>query len=141
MDETQSCDMCGAHVVDLRRGRCFGCYGKWADSRPVGLGAACAVCTDRRRENLRQVELLGAWVPLCYNCAGRTMRLRPLPRTIEAIRLGLSRERRDGDRRAGAPDTRFVHGERRGLERRNVGLALDGDLMLLDDSIEIEFEL
>jgi hypothetical protein len=131
MTETQSCSVCGARVVDLRRGRCFGCYSRWTESRPVGLGAACAVCNDRRRDNLRQVELLGAWVPMCGNCTVRTMRLDPMPRTVDGIRHELARERRRGDRRSGAR-VAPGHAERRGLERRSVGHAYDGDLLLVD---------
>jgi hypothetical protein len=29
-----------AGVTELRRGRCWGCYMRWAESRPVGRGAA-----------------------------------------------------------------------------------------------------
>ena len=132
------CSVCGAHVVDLRRGRCFACYTRWCDARPVGLGSSCVLCTDRRTENLRRVELLGAWVAMCFNCAGRTHRLDPLPRTLDEIRASLKRDRRGCERRTGAPDPRPVRAERRGLERRSVGHAIDGDLMLLDDSIFVE---
>lgn len=131
------CEVCGARVVDLRRGRCFGCYALWAESRAVGLGAACVLCDDRRKDNLRRMELLGAWVPLCYNCCGRALRLRPLPRTIDAIRHELARERRNVDRRSSAPDPRPARLERRGLERRSVGHAQDGDLLLDDLLIEL----
>jgi hypothetical protein len=130
----RECEICGARVQDLRRGRCFGCYGRWVDSRPVGMGAACISCPDRRRDNLRLVELLGAWVPMCFNCAGRTMRLRVLPRTLEGIRSSLRRDRRHDDRRCGLPDTRETRAERRGLERRSVGHAVDGDLLLVEDT-------
>jgi hypothetical protein len=136
MMENRTCEVCAARVVDLRRGRCFVCYSKWADARPVGMGGSCAICNDRRRENLRQMELLGAWVPMCYNCAGKTMKLAPLPRTLEAIRKRLARERRGNDRRSGQPDLRFEAQERRGLERRSVGHAThDGDLLLVDDML------
>lgn len=138
MTHTHPCELCGAHVVDLRRGRCFACYQKWVECRPVGLGAECVVCHDRRSDNLRRVELLGAWVAMCGNCAVRTQRLTPLPRTLEGIRHGLRRDRRDGERRIGLPDERSVRAERRGLERRNVGHAIAGDLMLLDDDLEVE---
>ena len=93
----------------------------------------------RRHANLRRIELLGAWVPMCFNCAGRTMRLSPMPQTLDAIRSGLSRERRRVDRRVGKPDLRFYQGERRGVERREVGLAVDGDLMLVDEDLVLEF--
>lgn len=141
MDHTYPCELCGAHVVDLRRGRCFACYHRWVASAPVGLGAECAACGDRRRDNLHRVELFGAWVAMCFNCAGRTQRLSPLPRTLEGIREGLRRDRRDAERRIGLPDERSVRAERRGLERRDVGRVLDGDLMLLDDVMQIAVAL
>jgi hypothetical protein len=140
MSETKPCEVCGAHVVDLRRGRCFGCYALWAEARPVGVGACCTICGDRRRDNLRQLELLGAWIPMCGNCAGRTLRLRPLPRSVEAIRQKLARERRGADRRTGQPDLRAEPGERRGLERRSVGHPTgDGDMLLVN--CELGWEL
>ncbi len=132
MSEKAPCEICGARVVDLRRGRCFACYSRWVDSRPVGMGAACACCHDRRRDNLRLVELLGAWTPMCFNCHGRMMRLDPLPRTLEAIRDRLDRDRRRRDRRLGLPDKRMEPMERRGVERRTVGHAVDGDLLLVE---------
>jgi hypothetical protein len=111
---------------------------RWCDTRPVGLGGSCVVCGDRRAAHLRQVELLGAWVALCGNCAIRTHRLEPMPRSLEGVRERLRRERRDCERRIGLPDERALRAERRGLERRSVGHAIDGDLMLLDDSIFVE---
>jgi hypothetical protein len=138
MMDKHGCEVCGAKVAELRRGRCWGCYSAWAASRPVGMGACCVVCGERRRDTLKQVELLGAWVPTCHNCAARVHALQPLPRTLEGIRRRLDRERRRGDRRAGVVDTRTIPRERRGLERRNVGIVLDeSDLMLLDDEMEI----
>jgi hypothetical protein len=140
MTSTHPCELCGAHVVDLRRGRCFACYGKWVASRPVGLGAECVVCGDRRRDNLHGVELLGAWVAMCFNCAGRTQRLDPLPRTLEGIRHRLRRDRRDAERRIGLPDEREVRRERRGLPRRGVGHAVGDDLMILGEELELRFD-
>lgn len=138
----RECEICGARVVDLRRGRCFACYGRWVDSRPVGLGAACIACHDRRRDNLRLIELLGAWVPMCFNCAGRTLRLQAVPRTIDAIREKLRRDRRRLDRRRGLPDRRDEPSERRGIERRAVGHAVHGDLLLVDeDDVLIEIDV
>jgi hypothetical protein len=61
-----------------------------------------------------------------------------MPRTLEGVRERLRRERRDCERRIGLPDERAQRAERRGLERRAVGHAIDGDLMLLDDSIFVE---
>jgi hypothetical protein len=129
----QACEVCAAKVTELRRGRCWGCYTKWADNRPVGLGAACCMCNDRRREHLRQVELLGAWVPICHNCAARTTRLSPMPQSFEDIRERLDRERRARDRRHGKSDTRVFQRDRRGLERRHTGAANGNDMMLIDD--------
>jgi hypothetical protein len=133
LKEPKTCEACGAIVAELRRGRCWGCYTRWTDNRPVGLGAACTMCNDRRRENLRSVELLRAWVPICHNCAARAMKLVPMPSSIDEIRKRLHRDRRRTDRRAGRKDTRVFQRERRGLERRNTGLARGDDLMLLDD--------
>ena len=36
-----TCDVCSAKVHELRRGRCWGCYARWVDARPVGVGARC----------------------------------------------------------------------------------------------------
>lgn len=141
--ELRTCEVCAAKVAELRRGRCWGCYTRWTENRPVGFGAACVMCNDRRRHNLRQVELLRAWVPICHNCAARTMQLSPMPGSIDEIRTRLHRERRGVDRREGRPDTRVFPRERRGVERRAVGHARGDDLMLLDedDIVIIEGEL
>jgi hypothetical protein len=135
-ENVSSCDVCGAKVGELRRGRCWGCYSKWVDGRAVGMGAACTMCNDRRREHLRSVELLGAWVPMCHNCCARSMRLEPMPQSIDEIRQRLDRERRVADRRAGKPDTRVFRRDRRGLERRHMGQGGASDeLLVLDDDI------
>lgn len=131
--QPQPCDVCGAKVTELRRGRCWGCYTTWAETRPVGVGAACIMCNDRRREHLRSMELLGSWLPCCHNCAARAARLMPMPDTIEAIRQTLTRDRRDDERRVGKADTRVFKRDRRGLERRQTGHAAGDDLMLLGD--------
>jgi hypothetical protein len=135
------CDMCGAKVAELRRGRCWGCYASWVEGRPVGLGAACVMCNDRRREHLRMIELLRAWVPSCHNCHARVLRLDPMPASVEDIRTRLARDRRTRERRVGKADTRVYPRERRGLERRHVGAATGDDLLLLDDDILIVEEL
>jgi hypothetical protein len=135
------CEMCGGRVSELRRGRCWGCYQRWAERRPVGLGATCVVCHDRRRENLRTVELHAAWVAMCHNCAARVRALEPLPDTLEGIRGRLQRDRRGGERRVGLPDPRDDPKERRGLlPRRGLGDApwIDPeDLMPHDDHMVI----
>lgn len=118
MTETCQCEVCGAAVHELRRGRCWGCYTRWALARPVGLGATCRMCGERRREFLKSVELLGSWVPMCHNCAARTASLSPLPQTLGEIRSVLERERRQGGRRIGRMDGRVFPYERRGRDRR-----------------------
>ena len=116
--ETCQCEVCGAAVHELRRGRCWGCYTRWALARPVGLGASCRMCGERRREFLKSIELLGGWVPMCHNCAARTASLSPLPQTLGEIRRVLERERRQGGRRSGRADGRVFPYERRGRDRR-----------------------
>src|SRR5262249_49720935 len=60
----------------LRRGRCLRCYDAWVRARPVGIGASCAACENRRRAQLRYYEMGvrqnvpgGRWIILCWNCA------------------------------------------------------------------------
>jgi hypothetical protein len=115
---TIPCGVCGAHVTELRRGRCWGCYTRWGELRPVGKGAACVLCHERRRSELRLVELLGRTHPLCHSCAGRIARLETLPRSINALRVLLDRERRMNDRRDEGADRRIFPRERRVGERR-----------------------
>ena len=133
MTDMKSCEVCGAQVIELRRNRCWGCYSKWAASRPVGLGAACVMCGERRREHLKQVELLRAWLPMCHNCAARTAEMSPLPPTVEEIRSRLHRERRRVERRGGRPDTRVFPRERRGAVDRRDAIQLDEILYQVED--------
>ena len=130
--------MCGARVHELRRGRCWGCYARWVDARPVGLGARCVICAERRRRMLRGVELHGAFQPMCFSCAGQAMALDPLPPTIAALKVALTRERRHGDRRIGRPDTRVFQYERR-VGQRRAGRGDDGEP--IDDDMIIEIDL
>ncbi|MCK5798351.1 MAG: hypothetical protein KAI47_14265 [Deltaproteobacteria bacterium] len=113
-----TCEACGARVPALRRGRCPFCYLRWSDVRPVGLGAACVVCGERRHDDLRSVEFQHKWVTVCHNCATKTFQMQPLPRTVEAIRQRLSRDRRWVERRVGRTDRRIFPKERRVGERR-----------------------
>ena len=83
------CEICGATVFELRRGRCWGCYSRWVDARPVGLGASCRMCGERRRSVLKSMELLAAWTTVCHNCSARIAALTPLPRTLDDIRAAL----------------------------------------------------
>ena len=114
------CDVCSANVIELRRGRCWGCYNRWVENRPVGVGAQCCVCGERRREFLRTTELLGGWWPTCYSCSGRIHGLEMIPQSIAEIRGALDRERRGKkpDRRAGKDDSRVFQYDRRHGERR-----------------------
>ncbi|HVR64045.1 MAG TPA: hypothetical protein VMU50_19235 [Polyangia bacterium] len=143
---TIPCNVCGAAVIELRRGRCWGCYTRWAESRPVGRGAVCTICGEKRRDQLKLIEVLSRTLPFCHGCAARTMRIDPLPETLGDIRHALRRERRQGDRRVGAADHRIFPRERRVGERReqahgkthdtdpNIRLADFGEVIIeLDD--------
>jgi len=137
------CDVCSAKVSELRRGRCWGCYNRWVDARPVGLGARCVSCGERRRRVLRSIELLGAWQPLCFNCHGQTLALDPMPPTMIDLRIALERERRGRDRRIGKADTRVFRYERRVGERRDErGVGDDGqpidDDMIIEITVEVD---
>jgi len=90
MDQCQ-CEICGATVFELRRGRCWGCYSRWVDARPVGLGASCRMCGERRRSVLKSMELFASWTTVCHNCSARIASLSPLPRSLRAIVEKLSR--------------------------------------------------
>ncbi len=113
-----ACEVCNAQVGELRRGRCWGCYARWVDARPVGVGARCITCSEKRRRVLKTVELFGNWKPMCFNCAGQLLTLDPMPATISELKIAVSRERRDRDRRFGKPDTRVFQYERRVGQRR-----------------------
>ena len=105
-------------VTELRRGRCWACYSKWAELRPVPRGACCAVCDERRRENLRLVELHSRSLTMCHICAARTLRLSKVPSTIGDLRLLLMRDRRAADRRGDGLERRIFPRERRVGDRR-----------------------
>ncbi|MDY0005017.1 MAG: hypothetical protein RBU30_27205, partial [Polyangia bacterium] len=128
----QRCEFCGAVVNTLRRGRCWGCYQRWQESQPVGKGASCVVCGDRRLDNLQRVELFGRWLPLCHLCAVRSRHILPMPASVDGIRRALMRERRDGERRDEKPDTRLDPKDRRGPDRRAIPLD-EGDLVFVGD--------
>jgi hypothetical protein len=116
---TLPCGVCGASVTELRRGRCWGCYSRWAESRPVGRGAACTICLEKRRTQLRLVELKGRSLPFCHGCGAQILRMAEVPDSIDELRHALRRERRDGDRRDGETiDQRIFPRERRVGERR-----------------------
>jgi hypothetical protein len=115
---TLPCTVCGALVSEVRRGRCWGCYKQWAEMRPVGRGATCTVCSERRRDHLRLVEVHARTLPLCHICAARVIRLPDVPPTVEGIRDKLRRNRRALDRRDEALDHRIFPRERRVGDRR-----------------------
>jgi hypothetical protein len=129
-----SCEVCCARVHELRRGRCWGCYARWVDARPVGLGARCVTCGEKRRRYLKSIELHGAWQAMCFNCAGQLLHLAPLPETLGELRQVISRERRAIDRRVGKPDSRVFQYERRVGERRTSR----ADYPAVDDDMIIE---
>ena len=81
----QACQMCGGQSSELKRGRCAVCYTEWLHARPVGMGANCICCGERRVENLKSAELLGAFVPTCFNCAGRITRLSTMPHSRRSM--------------------------------------------------------
>ena len=81
-------------------------------------GATCVVCDERRRENLRLVELHYRSVTLCHLCAARTVRLAKVPNSIDGLRRALSRDRRNSDRRGEGLERRIFPRERRVGDRR-----------------------
>jgi hypothetical protein len=141
--EVHECAICHAHVHELRRGRCWGCYARWTEARPVGLGARCTLCGEQRQPLLRSIELLGGWRPMCFNCNGQVAQLDPMPRTILGLRTALSRDRRKRDRRDSRPDPRPAadRRERRVGARRTTGreAAVDDD-MVIEITIDVGSE-
>ena len=114
----EKCEACGILASKLRRGRCWGCYSRYVEGRPIGFGASCRLCGERRRAHLKSIELLGAWVPVCHDCAARAARLKPMPPSLPELRDALRRDQRQLDRRAPRPEIGRSTGERRKGERR-----------------------
>ena len=135
--QAAACEVCNAAVGELRRGRCWGCYARWVEARPVGIGAHCITCSEKRRRVLKAVELYGSWKPMCFNCSGQLLHLDPMPSTITELKKVVSRERRDNDRRFGKPDTRVYQYERRVGDRRmgREEMSIEDD-MILEITIE-----
>jgi hypothetical protein len=137
------CEVCSAQVRELRRGRCWGCYSRWVSSRPIGLGASCRLCGERRRSYLRSIELLGSWAPACHACAERLAQLHPMPRSLAALREALRRERRQHERRTSVAEEADAIVERRAAERRRSARVAGGsssaiphpDEVCLDDDV------
>jgi hypothetical protein len=142
---TLPCNVCGAAVTELRRGRCWGCYSRWADTRPVGRGASCTICHEKRRTMLKLVELKGRSLPFCHGCAAQLLRLADVPDNVDEIRQALRRDRRDGDRRDGETvDQRIFPRERRVGERRGPSREAYADTdpsMRLSEFDEVVIEL
>jgi len=111
--------------------------------RPVPRGAICALCTDRRRENLRLVELKGRSVSLCHLCAARMHKLASTPLTLEELRTAIRRERRKTERREGGMDRRIFPRERRVGDRRAPQLdeAREASSARLPDFGDLEIEV
>ena len=84
----------------------------------MGRGAACVICFEKRREQLKLMELHTRSVPICHGCGARILRLDQIPGTVEGVRQALKRDRRDNDRRADGMDRRIFPRERRVGERR-----------------------
>ena len=142
---TLPCGVCGAAVSELRRGRCWGCYTRWAESRPVGRGASCTICQEKRRNQLKLVELKGRTLPFCHGCAAQVLRMSEIPDSVEELRTALRRDRRDTDRREGEKvDQRIFPRERRVGERRGPsrdGYADTDPSMRLSEFDEVVIEL
>jgi len=142
---TLPCSVCGAAVSELRRGRCRGCYTRWAESRPVGRGASCTICQEKRRNQLKLVELKARSLPFCHGCAAQVLRMPEIPDSVEEIRAALRRDRRDADRREGEKvDQRIFPRERRVGERRGPsrdGYADTDPSMRLSEFDEVVIEL
>ncbi len=122
----EKCEACGALASELRRGRCWECYSRYVEARPVGFGATCRVCGERRRAHLRSVELLGVWAPVCHDCAARAARLEPMPPSLAELRDALRRDRRQLVRRVPRPEAGRAAGDRRRAERRTAARAAGG---------------
>jgi hypothetical protein len=111
----------------------------------VGRGASCTVCQEKRRAQLKLVELKGRSLPFCHGCAAQMLRMTEVPDSIEEIRHALRRDRRDGDRREGEKvDHRIFPRERRVGERRGPsreGYADTDPSMRLSEFDEVIIEL
>jgi hypothetical protein len=111
----------------------------------VGRGAACVICFEKRREQLKLMELHSRSVPICHGCGARILRLDQIPNTVEGVRTALKRDRRDSDRRGDGLDRRIFPRERRVGERRgpprDSGPADAGAYLAADDLEDVIIEL
>jgi len=109
-------DACG---VGLRRGMCRACYLRQWRGTALPQAAACVVCQERRRIVLRWTKVAAERVVTCQNCGFVADKARPRPRTLDELRLLLSRERRqERERRRNYIIDSGDPGERRGALRR-----------------------
>lgn len=92
---TGTCSKC-QEFSNLRRNLCPHCYVRWLRSRPIGVGACCTGCGDRRLVHLQYVELQQGFAVVCRNCAAQLEREGgPPPADEEEVRALLQRERRE----------------------------------------------
>jgi len=110
----------------------------------VGKGAACTICGERRRAELRLIELHGRSHAFCHSCSGKLSRIDAVPPTLAGVRALLTRERRTGERRGEGVDRRIFPRERRVGERRVPPRTGKGDTdphIALPDLEEIVIEI
>ncbi len=151
MDTLVRCTSCNEPpppLHSLRRGRCPSCYEAWVKARPVGVGASCAGCENKRLVQLRHFELntrgnaVGSrWLILCHNCVSAAEALKPAPRSVEGLRMRLQRDRRWGDRRGaavGVVGEPPASGERREDARRVDERGMLDVTDLVEEVIEME---
>lgn len=103
------------------------------------------MCGDRRHALLKSTELLGSWIPICFNCSALAAELRPLPQTVAKIREALTRNRRSKDRRWGKRDSRVFRYNRRGDDRRTPRavseLGIEDDMIVEISDLASDMEL
>ncbi len=83
-----------ASGVGLRRGMCRACYLRHWRGTALPDGAACVICSERRRMVLRWTRVGGERVVTCQNCGFLADKARPRPRTVAELGRVLQRERR-----------------------------------------------
>jgi hypothetical protein len=136
-------------MTTLRRGRCLHCYERWVRARPIGVGASCVGCGNRRVEQLRHYEVGlklnaagGRWTILCHNCAATADGFDPTPRSVDGLTQRLARDRRWRDRRYDRAH-RDPCAERRASDRhreRRLNTRELFDATELAEELVIEFE-
>jgi len=120
-------------------------------ARPVGAGASCVACGNRRREQLRHFEIGlrlntagGRWTILCHNCTATAETLSPPPRSVDALCERLSRDRRWNERRVDRghvdPHAEKRAGDMRHDRRLNLRELFDATDLAEELVIEMEAE-